>query len=133
MSHVGASSVVDSTDALWNGAAAAPNVARIYDTLLGGTGNLAADQAVAGELLRLVPDVQTRVVRTAIDGDTIWTEMEHSGTRLDGSPHLLRGVVIFGVNGGLATWARFFMEPVQEGSGGVDEAIRQQLGSGGRP
>lgn len=56
MSHVGASSVVDSTDALWNGAAAAPNVARIYDTLLGGTGNLAADQAVAGELLRLVPD-----------------------------------------------------------------------------
>lgn len=33
-----------------------PNVARIYDYLLGGKDNFAADRAAAGELLRLIPD-----------------------------------------------------------------------------
>ncbi|HUY45110.1 MAG TPA: SAM-dependent methyltransferase [Streptosporangiaceae bacterium] len=41
--------------ALRNTDASTPNVARIYDTLLGGQGNPAIDQEAAGELLRLVP------------------------------------------------------------------------------
>ena len=45
-----------SADVFWYSDASTPNVARIYDVLLGGTANLAADQAFAGELLRLVPD-----------------------------------------------------------------------------
>ena len=43
----------------------------------------------------------------------------------------MRGVVIFGVEGGLASWARFYLEPVQDGSGGVDEAVRSQVSPGG--
>jgi hypothetical protein len=36
-----------------------PNVARIYDYLLGGKDNFAADRDAAGELLALMPDAQT--------------------------------------------------------------------------
>ena len=68
------------------------------------------------------------------DGDTVWSEWEHRGTRPDGSAHVMRGVVIFGVEGGLASWARFYLEPVQDHSGGVDEAVEQdkRLASGGK-
>jgi len=43
----------------------------------------------------------------------------------------MRGVVIFGVSGGLADWARFYLEPVSEDGKGVDAAVRQQLTPGG--
>jgi hypothetical protein len=45
--------------------------------------------------------------------------------------HLMRGVVIFGVSDGLLTWARFYLEPVQEASENVDAAVRQQIAPGG--
>lgn len=44
---------------MFAGRAPAPNAARIYDVLLGGSASLAADQTAAGELLRLVPDAVT--------------------------------------------------------------------------
>jgi ketosteroid isomerase-like protein len=78
-----------------------------------------------------VPDVRAEVLRCAEDGDTAWSEWEHRGTRPDGSAHVMRGVVIFGVEDGLASWARFYLEPVQDGSGGVDEAVRSQVRPGG--
>jgi ketosteroid isomerase-like protein len=74
-----------------------------------------------------VPDLTAGVMRSSVDGDTVWTEWEHRGTRRDGSAHLMRGVVIFRVRDDKATWSRFYMEPVQEGGGGVDEAIRDQV------
>ena len=49
----------------------------------------------------------------------------------DGSGHLMRGVVIFGVAGGLAEWARFYLEPVLEDGQGVDAAVRRQVAPGG--
>jgi hypothetical protein len=49
------------------------------------------------------------------------------GTRRDGSAHVMRGVVIFGVKNGEASWARFYLEPVQEGGGGVDDAVRRAV------
>jgi S-adenosyl methyltransferase len=39
-----------------NAGTATPDAARIYDALLGGTDNSAADQDTAGELLRVLPD-----------------------------------------------------------------------------
>lgn len=66
-----------------------------------------------------------------VDGDVVWTEWEHRGTRRDGSPHLMRGVVIFGVVDGLAAWARFYLEPVQQAAGTVDDAVNRQVTPGG--
>jgi ketosteroid isomerase-like protein len=73
-----------------------------------------------------VPDL-TGEVRWIADGATVWSEWEMRGTRLDGSRHLMRGVVIFGVDRGEAAWARFYLELVEEGGGGVDEAVRRAV------
>jgi len=74
-----------------------------------------------------VPDVRAEIVRRAVDGDSVWTEWEMTGTRGDGSAHHMRGVVIFGVRDGVASWARFYLEPVDADAGGVDEAVRDQV------
>jgi len=74
-----------------------------------------------------VPDITAEVLRCTVDGDTAWSEWEHRGTRRDGSAHLMRGVVIFGVTDGVASWARFYLEPVEPCEGGVDEAVSAQV------
>ena len=84
------------------------------------------------QIFAFVPDVTTDVVRTAVDGATVWTEWEHRGTRSDGSPHRMAGVIIFGVEEGRATWARFYVEPVQHGGGAIDAVVRRQV-AGGMP
>jgi len=67
-----------------------------------------------------VPDVQARLVRTIVDGDTAWTEWEMSGNRVDGLAFLIRGVVIFRIADDAIASARFYLEPVEETSGDVD-------------
>jgi ketosteroid isomerase-like protein len=80
-----------------------------------------------------ISDLRAEVLRCVVDGDTVWSEWEHRGTRGDGTAHVMRGVVIFGVADGLASWARFYLEPVQVGGGNVDLAVSRQVSSGGRP
>src|SRR5215467_3989679 len=75
-----------------------------------------------------VPDLEAEVVRRVCEADTVWTEWEMRGTRVDGSRHLMRGVTIFGVKQGRFEWVRFYLEPVDGGAAGVDQALRQQLG-----
>lgn len=79
------------------------------------------------QILAAVPDVTAEVVASATSGDTVWTEWEHHGTRADGAPHLMRGVIVFGVQHDLIATARFFFEPVEEGGGGVDDAVRRHV------
>ena len=66
---------------------------------------------------------RAEVLRCAVDGDTVWTEWEHRGTRPDGSPHLMRGVVIFGVDDGL----------VAAGPASTSSRSRQAAGASTRP
>ncbi len=79
------------------------------------------------QIFRAVPDI-TAQIRWIADAQTVWSEWEMRGTRRDGSRHHLRGVVIFGVAGAEATWARFYLEPVEEGGAGVDEIVRRATG-----
>lgn len=85
------------------------------------------------QIFAALPDVTTEVLTCAVDGDRVWSEWEHRGTRRDGSPHVLRGVIIFGVVEGRAAWARLYLEPVQPGAGGVDEFVHRQVGTDGTP
>lgn len=80
------------------------------------------------QIFSAVPDIATRVLRRALEGDTVWSEWEMSGTRLDGSRHLMRGVVLFGVVQGRAAWARFYLEPVTDTGEDVSEAVRRHVG-----
>ena len=49
-----------------------------------------------------------------------------------GKPGLVRAIAdqALGGAGGLAAWARFYLEPVQENAGTVDEAVRRQVIAG---
>lgn len=80
------------------------------------------------QIFAVVPDIHSEVMRVAVDGDTVWSEWEHRGHRPDGSVHMMRGVVIFGVADGMATWARFYLEPAQQEGDDVDQFRRRQLG-----
>jgi len=70
-----------------------------------------------------IPDLAGTVTARAVVPDGVWTEWEMRGTRRDGVTHLLRGVVIFAVTAAEITAARFYLEPVDVDTGGVDAAI----------
>jgi ketosteroid isomerase-like protein len=79
------------------------------------------------QIFGFVPDLRAEVTRTAVDGETVWTEWEMTGTRRDGSAHQMRGIVLFGVREGVAQWARFYLEPVDLTGGTVNDAVREQV------
>ena len=79
------------------------------------------------QIFAFVPDLRASVVRCTVDGDVAWTEWEMTGTRRDGTAHLMRGVIVFGVHDGVAGWARFYLEPVDDGAATVDDAVREQV------
>jgi ketosteroid isomerase-like protein len=76
-----------------------------------------------------VPDLHARVLRTAVDRDSLWTEWEMTGTRTDGGVFDMRGVFIFGVIDGRAGWARMFLEPVEHASGDADALVDSVAGA----
>jgi ketosteroid isomerase-like protein len=63
------------------------------------------------------------VICAAVDGGRVWSEWEMTGTRRDGTPHAMAGVIIFGVADSKITSARFYLEPVDTASGDVNAAI----------
>jgi ketosteroid isomerase-like protein len=74
-----------------------------------------------------IPDISATVLRTAVDGDLVWSEWEMGGTRPDGAPQLLRGVIIWGVDDDRFVSSRFYLEPVDAGEGGVAAAIGKMV------
>jgi ketosteroid isomerase-like protein len=79
------------------------------------------------QVFAFVPDLRAIVVASAFDGQTAWTEWEMHGTRRDGTPHRMAGVIVFAVERGVAQRARFFLEPIDEDAGTVDDAVRRQV------
>jgi len=79
------------------------------------------------QIFAAVPDVAAELVASSVDGDVVWSEWEHHGTRLDGTRHLMRGVIIFGVDAVQIQWARFYLEPVDTGPGNADSFRNEQL------
>jgi len=79
------------------------------------------------QILTGVPDITARVLASAVDGDTVWSEWQMSGTRLDGAAHEMGGVIIFAVAGEHVQAARFYLEPLDRESGTVDDALRRTL------
>jgi ketosteroid isomerase-like protein len=71
-------------------------------------------------ILGSIKDIDARVLRTAEQGDLVWTEWDISGNRPDGGPFLMRGVVIFGVTDDIIRSACFYLEPAEDESGDVD-------------
>jgi ketosteroid isomerase-like protein len=85
-------------------------------------------QLLAGwqEMFRGVPDLEAGVVKESTDGTTSWSEWVWRGTRGDGEPFLMKGVIVVGLHeDGRICSARLYMEPVERGGAAIDEAVRQ--------
>src|SRR5258706_15845315 len=85
------------------------------------------------QILGFVPNIHAEVLRSSAHDDVVWSEWEQRGTRRDGTPHLMRGVIIFGIENDAITWARFYLEPVQQEGGNVDDAVRAQVARAATP
>jgi hypothetical protein len=72
-----------------------------------------------------VPDFQARILSSVTQGQTEWAEHEWRGTHTDGSPFLVRGVIILVVQDGLVSAARLYMEPVESGGGDIDAVVQE--------
>lgn len=78
-------------------------------------------------ILGAVPDLKAELLSLVTDGQRAWCEWEWTGTRRDGTPHLMRGVTITDVRDGVITAARFYMEPVENDGVRIDDAVRATL------
>jgi predicted SnoaL-like aldol condensation-catalyzing enzyme len=81
-------------------------------------------------LFSAVPDFHAELVATAADGETVWAEWRWSGTRAGEPPLGMSGVTVFGIDDGLISWGRLYMEEVEVAGGDIDETVR---GLAGRP
>jgi ketosteroid isomerase-like protein len=86
-------------------------------------------------ILAATPDLRAdllRWARSTTDPATVWAEWAWTGTRPDGIPVHMAGVTVVGTGGEPADpvirWARFYMEPVEQGSGNAD-GVRRAVGS----
>ena len=77
------------------------------------------------QLFASIPDLRATIVSVSVDGDVVWSEWRMNGTRPDGAPHELVGVIVFTIRGNEIAHARFFLEPVEHESGTVDDNIRR--------
>ena len=75
-----------------------------------------------------VPDFSSELVGAATTGDTEWSEWHWRGTRADGTPLDVAGVIVAGVGDGRLRWARLYVEPVDHGDEGIDAAVRRMAG-----
>jgi len=79
------------------------------------------------QIFAAVPNLEADLVDVAIHDDTVWTEWEMRGTRLDGAQHLMRGVSIFEVVDDAFASVRFYLEPVEQAGVGIDAAVQSAL------
>ena len=77
-----------------------------------------------------VPDFRSQLLGSAVDGDTIWSEWHWQGTQSDGTPLDMVGVIVCGVSEGRISWARLYIEPVEQAGAGIESAVRGMTGDG---
>ena len=76
-----------------------------------------------------IPDLEAELIRSAVDGDTVWAEWSWRGRRRDGVLFALGGVTLFGVRDGRISWGRLYMEEVTGGEGDIRSAVRRMTGA----
>jgi limonene-1,2-epoxide hydrolase len=75
------------------------------------------------EIFAGVPDFRAELLRTAADGDVVWSEWRWRGTRGDGTALDMAGVIVFGVRADRIAWARLYVEPVEQAGAGIQSAV----------
>ena len=73
-------------------------------------------------------DFRSRLRCSAADGDTVWSEWRWQGTQSDGTLLDMVGVIVCSVSEGRISWARLYIEPVEEAGAGIESAVRRMTG-----
>ncbi len=79
-------------------------------------------------LFSAIRDFHSELIRSATAAGTVWAELHWTGTKADGSRLDDVGVMILGVDDGLITWARLYMEEVETAGAGIDAVVRRMAG-----
>jgi ketosteroid isomerase-like protein len=80
-------------------------------------------------LLQGIPDFHTEVLRSAVDGDTIFVEIHWTGTKADGTPFEERGVLIMGIRDDRIAWGRLYADEVEREGADIDAVVRRMAGT----
>jgi ketosteroid isomerase-like protein len=80
-------------------------------------------------LLEGIPDFHAEILRSAVDGDTIFVEIHWTGTKVDRTPLEERGVVIMGIRDDRIAWGRFYADEVEREGADIDAVVRRMAGT----
>jgi ketosteroid isomerase-like protein len=80
-------------------------------------------------LLAAIPDFHVDVLRTAVDGDTVWAEAHWSGTKADGSPLDQMVITIFAVRDCRIAAGRLYGLEIEREGADIDETVRRLAGT----
>ena len=61
-----------------------------------------------------VPDIQVEILNEVAEGDTVWAELHYHGMQTDGKKFTVKGVTLSHIQADQISWARLYIEPVQE-------------------
>jgi ketosteroid isomerase-like protein len=80
-------------------------------------------------LLDSIPDFRGEIVRSAVDGDTVFVEIHWTGTKADGTPLDERGVIIMGIRDDRVAWGRLYVDEVEREGADIDAVVRHMAGT----
>ena len=61
-----------------------------------------------------IPDIQIDILGEVEEGDTVWAELHFHGMQTDGKKFNVKGVTFHGIQADQISWARLYIESVQE-------------------
>ncbi|HKG35118.1 MAG TPA: nuclear transport factor 2 family protein [Solirubrobacterales bacterium] len=83
-------------------------------------------------LLKSIPDFHADIVRSAVDGDTVFTEIHWTGTKANGNPFEERGVLIMGIRDERISWGRLYVDEVEGEGADIDAVVGRMAGTDDR-
>lgn len=75
-----------------------------------------------------VPDFEAELRSWCEGGGQEWSEWWWSGTRADGSPLRMAGVIVAGIRHGRIVWGRLYVEPVESTEESIHTAVQKMAG-----
>ena len=82
-------------------------------------------------LLGAIPDFRAELLRSAVDGGTIFVEVHWTGTKADGTRLDERGVLVMGISDDRIAWGRLYVDEVEREGAAIDAAVRRMAGTDG--